>query len=226
MTDHDHALLLDDVTQALDALPCDIAAESETASYALRIIDVRGGLLVAQALSGRRPPLRSSLVLEARSGDRLSALIDCAVASSNRGKFTLQPVSLRSTGDRRGDQRASSNELFLLAADQEIDTHIQDLSVSGMQFTSPIAVEIDSEVSGMLNVADRAFTISAIVRHCSPGAEGFDVGVQFRFLHDAETDLLTIATRTAGHGRRHGEAIELATSPVEDIRDRLRRFAA
>jgi PilZ domain-containing protein len=225
MTQQNHARVLDDAMQAIDALPCEVAADSPNASYALRIVDVRGGLLVAQTITGRRPPLRTSLTLEVKSGQRVTALVDCVVASSDRSKLALQPVSGRAADDRRSQRRLGSDDLFLFYATQEIDTRLRNASRCGMLFTSPIAVEIDTEVRGMVNAAGCAFGISAIVRHCSPSSQGYDVGVQFRFLRDKEADLLTPASRHTSGGRREGEGVT-PMQPRDDIRDRFRRFAA
>jgi hypothetical protein len=226
MTNSSPDLLVSEAISALGGLPADVTARGAEAAYQLRIFDVRDGALVAEA-ADRHPHSHSTLTLRAADGRRRAGSIECVVRPTRRGRLLLDVAFVSLNSSRRAAPRAASDELFLLYGTTEIDATVTDVSVGGMRFLCPVAMEPEREVHGMLNLAGRVFPVAAVVRHCAGHGGEYAVGVEFRFLRPEEREALASLSETGGEGRREGEGPALETAPTaDDIRDRLRRWAA
>jgi PilZ domain len=207
-------------------LPAEVDARGVQAVYRLRLVDVRAGGLVAQS-NGQLPSPHSTLTLTAHSDRRTVGAVQCVVRRVSRGRATLDVAAVSVHETRRQTPRTPANELFLIYGEREVDAEVTDVSVGGMRFLCSLAMEPGTEVRGMLNVGRRVFPVAALVHHCTRHGEGHTVGVEFRFLREDERFLLAELAAGSGEGRRTGDmAVSQNTPSPDDIRERLRRWAA
>ena len=226
MTNFVPTLLLAEAISALGSLPTDVTARGADAAYQLRILDVRDGALVAESADDKQPPrTHSTMTLTASDGRRHAASVDCVVRSTRQRRLKLDVAFVSLHDGRRAAPRTALNELFLVYDTTELDATVNDVSVGGMRFLCPILMRPDNEVRGMLNVAGRVFPVAALVRHCAEQGHEYAVGVEFRFLRAEEVELLASLSQT-GEGRRGREGAPPDPPSHDDIRDRLRRWAA
>jgi PilZ domain len=218
-------LLLAEAISALGDLPADVDARGAEADYQLRILDLRDGALIAEVRGDGQPLIHSTLTMKAADGRRHAATVECVVRSTTRGKLALDVAFVSLHNGRRSSPRAAVHELFLLYGATEVDATVTDVSVGGMRFLCPIAMLPDAEVRGMLNISGRVFPVAALVRHCAERGSEHEVGVEFRFLRAEETDLLG-SLADSFDGRRSGEGDPPQAPTEDDIRERLRRWAA
>jgi hypothetical protein len=212
---------------ALGDLPAAVTARGVEAEYRLRILDLRDGALVAEASDDHKPRIHSTLTLTANVGRRRAGSVECVVRSARSGRLKLDVAFVSLHDGRRKAPRATRNDLFLLYDATELDATVTDVSIGGMRFLCPAPLTPDTAVLGMLNISGRVFPVAAVVRHCVDHGGEYAIGVEFGFVRDEEAELLAALIDTSGDGRREGESATLA-SPItdDDIRDRLRRWAA
>jgi hypothetical protein len=219
------ALVLADALSALGEMPVDVTAASALASYQLRVVDVTGGNLVADCAND--PPYKGAELLIRTSSDRRAAYdIDCIVCNARRWRVKLAVRSVARVSGRRHGNRSAIHELFLIYGEIEADGDVLDISKDGMRFICAVPMQVGSEVRGMLNVEGRVFPIAAEVRHATKRLHSYEVGVAFRHLRDEERDLFAKLTSDDETGRRDTDASTAPQPAAEDIRDRLRRWAA
>jgi hypothetical protein len=219
------ALVLADALSALGEVPVDVAAASALANYRLRVVDVTGGDLVAECADD--PPRKGAELLIRTSSDRRAAYdIDCIVCNARGRKVKLAVRSVARVHGRRHGNRASIHELFLIYGDIEADGEVIDVSKDGMRFICAVPMQVGGEVRGMLNIEGRVFPIAAEVRHATKRLHSYEVGVAFRHLRDEERDLFAELTSDDETGRRDTDASTAPQPAAQDIRDRLRRWAA
>jgi hypothetical protein len=219
------ALVLADALSALGEVPVDVVAASALASYRLRVIDVTGGDLVADC-ADERPQTGAELLIRTSSDRRAAYDIDCIVCHARGRRVKLAIRSVARVPGRRHGKRASIHELFLIYGDIEADGDVIDVSQDGMRFICAFPMQVGGEVRGMLNIDGRVFPIAAEVRHTTKRSHSYEIGVAFRHLRDEERDLFTKLTVDDETGRRDTDASTAPQPAVQDIRDRLRRWAA
>jgi hypothetical protein len=219
------ALVLADALSALGDVPVDVAATSVLASYRLRVVDVSDGDLIADC-ADERPHKGAELLIRTSSDRRAAYDIDCIVSNARGRRVKLAVRSVTRVPGRRHGNRASIHELFLIYGEVEADGEVIDVSKDGMRFICPVPMQIGGEVRGMLNIEGRVFPIAAEVRHATKRSNSYEVGVVFRHLRDEERDLFTQLTSDDEIGRRDSDAPTAPQPAGQDIRDRLRRWAA
>jgi hypothetical protein len=206
-------------------VPVDVAATSALASYRLRVVDVSDGDLIADC-ADERPHTGAELLIRTSSDRRAAYDIDCIVSNARGRRVKLAVRSVTRVPGRRHGNRASIHELFLIYGEVEADGEVIDVSKDGMRFICPVPMQIGGEVRGMLNIEGRVFPIAAEVRHATKRSNSYEVGVVFRHLRDEERDLFTQLTSDDEIGRRDSDASTALQPAGQDIRDRLRRWAA
>jgi hypothetical protein len=219
------ALVLADALSALGEVPVDVVAASALASYRLRVIDVTGGDLVADC-ADERPQTGAELLIRTISDRRAAYDIDCIVRNARGRRVKLAVRSVARVPGRRHGNRASIHELFLIYGEIEAVGEVIDVSQDGMRFICAFPMQVGGEVRGMLNIDGRVFPIAAEVRHATKRSHTYEVGVAFRHLRDEERDLFTQLTSDDETGRRDTDASSAPQPAAQDIRDRLRRWAA
>ena len=207
-------------------LPVDVKAASRLATYDLRIVGSHEGRLQVDCLSGERPRVGAELTIQVVSGQRGTHTIESVVVANRRGRLTLEVRAVSPTVGRRRVPRAAINELFLMYGTIEVDGDVTNISVDGMRFICPLEMEIGSEVHGMLNVRGHVFPIAAVVCHMAERFGQFEIGVQFRTLRPSEIETLATLTDSPDMGRRDSQDGPNFPAPRDDIRERLRRWAA
>jgi hypothetical protein len=219
------ALVLADALSALGEVPVDVVAASALASYRLRVVDVTGGDLVADC-ADERPHTGTELRIRTSSDRRAAYEIDCIVRNARGRRVKLAIRSVARVPGRRHGNRASIHELFLIYGEIEADAEVIDVSKDGMRFICAVPMQVGGEVRGMLNIEGRVFPIAAEVRHANKRSNSYEVGVAFRHLRDEERDLFTQLTSDDETGRRDTDASTVPRPAAQNIRDRLRRWAA
>jgi hypothetical protein len=219
-------LLVADAVSALGELPAEVHATSPLGAYQLCVVDVSAGKLAAQCSGEQRPGVGAVLCIRTASERRAAHDIECVISHARGDRVKLEVRSVTLVATRRASRRAPTNELFLVYGQIEVDAEVINISKEGMRFVCPIDMEVGAEVRGMLNIQNHVFPIAAEVRHTTKRPAKREIGVTFRNLRQDERDLLARLTDTHDTGRRSTETGTTASLPAEDIRERLRRWAA
>jgi PilZ domain-containing protein len=224
MAHQDPSFILSQALAALGDLPANVTAGSRLGTYELQITGTAAGRFTARSISQRPPVVKTELSIRAVSGQRLRHTIDCVVFEQVEDVVELEVRSIHKLRGRRSADRSPIKELFLIYSQTEIDAEVQDVSQDGMRFHSPVKMAIGSQLRGMLNVAGQVIPVAAEVRHSTKHTHGFIVGVRFRHLRDEEHALLATVTEGNNLGRRDDDHPSIP--PLDDVRERLRRWAA
>jgi hypothetical protein len=166
------------------------------------------------------------LCIRTTSDRRAAHDIECVVSHARGDRVKLDVRSVALVSGRRAGKRAPTNDLFLIYGQLEVDAQVINISQGGMRFVCPLDMQVGAEVRGMLNIQHHVFPVAAEVRHTTKRSAKHEIGVTFRNLRQDERDLLAHLADTHETGRRDTETGDTAPLRAEDIRERLRRWAA
>jgi hypothetical protein len=158
--------------------------------------------------------LGDAVTLVIGDGQRAGYEIDCVpTPRPARSALWLVVVDVRRVKPRRRHDRVDVSESALVRpadAETEVDVHVVDLSSDGLAFVSSRRLMVGDSVSGMLNIDQRAFPISARVIHSQPVGFGrFRMGCQFTRIAEVNRHVLAQLAGRVPSERRRLRPIEL-----------------
>jgi PilZ domain len=173
-----------------------------------------GYLHCAPLEDGDAAALRNGVTLVIGDGQRAGYEIDCVPAPGKaRSALWLAVVDVRRVKPRRRHDRVDVSESALVRApdaETEVDVHVVDISSDGLAFVSSRRFVVGDSVSGMLNIDQRAFPISARVAHTqSVGFGRFRMGCQFTRIAGVNRHVLEQIAKRVPSERRSLRPIEL-----------------
>ena len=207
----------------LGALPCQAFIVTAAAErLPIEIFDADHGCLLCAPSQGVQTP-GQQVTLVVGDSRRAGYEIDCVVdAFQDDSSLRLAVVDVRRVKPRRLYPRAGVTESGLVrphGRGTEFDVQVVDVGPGGVAFVSDRLLVVGDCVSGMLNIARRAFPIRARVVHVRPlGFGRMRVGCQFTDITDANRQLLEQIAMQAPRDRRGLRPIELVenTATPED----------
>jgi hypothetical protein len=200
----------------LGDLPSRVAVVAADGSrFPAEVTSADGGCLSYSPLEDAdRSALGGAVTLVVGDRQRAGYEIDCVpVPRPAHSALRLAVVDVRRVKPRRRHDRVDISESALVRpadADTEVDVHVVDISSDGLAFVSSRRLEVGDRVSGMLNIDQRAFPISARVAHTqSVGFGRFRIGCQFTRIAEVNRHVLEQIARRVPSDRRRLRPIEL-----------------
>jgi PilZ domain len=200
----------------LGELPSRVAVVAADGSrFPAEITSADGGCLSYSPLEEADAiALGGAVTLVVGDGQRAGYEIDCVPAPRPaHSALRLAVVDVRRVKPRRRHDRVEVSESALVRpadTETEVDVHVVDISSDGLAFVSSRRLEVGDRVSGMLNIDQRAFPISARVAHTQPVGFGrFRIGCQFTRIAEVNRHVLEHVARHVPSDRRRLRPIEV-----------------
>jgi hypothetical protein len=200
----------------LGVLPAHVVVVAADGSrFPAEVLSAEAGCLRCALLEGADAgAVGDEVTLVIGDGQRAGYEIDCVPAPFQaHPALRLAVVDVRRVKPRRRHARVDVSESALVQpadAESEVDVHVVDVSSDGLAFVSREPLVVGDSLSGMLNIDQRAFPISARVVHTEPVGFGrFRIGCQFTRIAEVNRHVLEQFARRVPSERRTLRPIEL-----------------
>ena len=203
----------------LGAFPCQVFVISASRSWLPSEIFGVDGQCLRCARWEDAHGLGDELTVVVGDGRRAGYEIDCVASSpGDESSVPVRVVDVRRVKPRRRYARAGVSESGVVRSgggQPEFDVRVVDIGSDGFGFVSDRPLVTGDSVSGMLNVARRAFPIHARVVHVTQlGFGRIRIGCQFTQIAESNRELLARIATEAPIDRRGLRPIELVENLI------------